>query len=175
MKTDVLIIGGGAVGASVAYFLGLLEPGVDVTVVERDSSYQFASTPLASGGVRRLFSLPENIELSNFSIPFFEEFPSTMAVNGEPAEIGFKKNGYLALSARLGSGEQIQAEHFVNAAGAWAKNVCAMLDVDAPIEPLRRFEHYFKSREPIEPLPYIKDPDRLAFRPEGQGYSGGLP
>ena len=88
MKTDVLIIGGGAVGASVAYFLGLLEPGVDVTVVERDSSYQFASTPRASGGVRRLFSLPENIELSNFSIRFFEDFPTTMALNGEPAESG---------------------------------------------------------------------------------------
>ena len=266
MKTDVLIIGGGAVGASVAYFLGLLEPGVDVTVVERDSSYEFASTPRASGGVRRLFSLPENIELSNFSIPFFEEFPTTMALNGEPAEIGFNKNGYLfivpptglgvlkrnfdrqqsmgcnviwlepdalhekfpsmnvsdlgagvhspddgwldphsvlmgfrrkaaamgthfmtdevtglewsgnvVLSAKLGSGEQVQAEHFVNAAGAWAKNVCAMVDVDAPIEPLRRFEHYFESREPIEPLPYIKDPERLAFRPEGRGYSGGVP
>ncbi len=266
MKTDVLIIGGGAVGASVAYFLGLLEPGVDVTVVERDSSYQFASTPRASGGVRRLFSLPENIELSNFSIPFFEEFPTTMALNGEPAKIGFKKNGYLfivpptglgvlkrnfdrqqsmgcnviwlepdalhekfpsmnvsdlgagvhspddgwldphsvlmgfrrkaaamgthfttdevtglewsgnvVLSAKLGSGEQVQAEHFVNAAGAWAKNVCAMVDFDAPIEPLRRFEHYFESQEPIEPLPYIKDPERLAFRPEGRGYSGGLP
>src|SRR5712692_520115 len=266
MKTDVLIIGGGAVGASVAYVLALLDPGVDVTVVERDSSYQFASTPRASGGVRRLFSLPENIELSNFSIPFFEEFPTTMALNGEPAEIGFKKNGYLFIvppaglgvlkrnfdrqqsmgcnvvwlepdalhekfpsmnvsdlgagvhspddgwldphsvlmgfrrkaaamgthfttdevtglewsgnvvrSAKLGSGEQVQAEHFVNAAGAWAKNVCAMVDVDAPIEPLRRFEHYFESREPIEPLPYIKDPERLAFRPEGRGYSGGLP
>src|SRR5205823_922124 len=29
--------------------------------------------------------------------------------------------------------------------------------------------------EPIEPLPYIKDLDRLAFRPEGRGYSGGVP
>src|SRR3954464_1071257 len=95
MKTNVLVIGGGAVGASVAYFLKLLEPAVDVTVVERDASYEFASTPRASGGVRRLFSLPENIELSNFSIPFFEQFAQTMAVDGEPAEIGFKKNGYL--------------------------------------------------------------------------------
>ena len=50
-----------------------------------------------------------------------------------------------------------------------------MVDVGTPIEPLRRFEHYFESREPIEPLPYIKDPERLAFRPEGRGYSGGLP
>ena len=30
-----------------------------------------------------------------------------------------------------------------------------------PITPLRRFEHYFESEEPIEPLPYLKNPERL--------------
>jgi FAD-dependent oxidoreductase domain-containing protein 1 len=79
MRTDVLVIGGGAIGAAVAYFVRLLEPGTEVTVVERDSSYKLASTPRASGGVRRLFSLAENIELSNFSIPFFDAFSDTMA------------------------------------------------------------------------------------------------
>src|SRR5262249_42694799 len=74
------------------------------------------------------------------------------------------------VAARLKSGERIEATHFVNAAGAWAKEICTMLDFKVPIEPLRRFEHYFESEEPIEPLPYLKD--RLAFRPEGKGYSG---
>ena len=64
-------------------------------VVERDPTYGQASTPRASGGVRRLFSLPENIALSNFSIPFFESFAETMAVDSDRAEIGFKKGGYL--------------------------------------------------------------------------------
>lgn len=50
-----------------------------------------------------------------------------------------------------------------------------MLGFTVPIEPLRRFEHYFESEDPIEPLPYLKDPERLAFRPEGRGYSGGVP
>jgi glycine/D-amino acid oxidase-like deaminating enzyme len=50
-----------------------------------------------------------------------------------------------------------------------------MADVKVPIEPLRRYEHFFVSQEPIEPLPYIKDPERLAFRPEGRGYTGGVP
>lgn len=266
MKTDVAIIGGGAIGSAVAYYLKAEAPGLDVTVVERDPTYSLASTPRASGGVRRLFSLPENIELSNYSIPFFENFAETMSVNGTPAEIGFKKNGYLFIvppsardmlrenyeterglgcnlvwlepdelktkfpsmyvddlgaavhspddgwldphsvlmgfrkkaqslgavflaedvtgmerqgsrvtAARLGSGESVEAEHFVNAAGAWAKDICAMLGFSVPIEPLRRFEHYFETEEPIEPLPYLKDPDRLAFRPEGKGYSGGVP
>src|SRR5258706_8094555 len=95
MRTDVVVVGGGAVGAAVAYFVRLLDPGTEVCVIERDPTYALASTPRASGGVRRLFSLPENIRLSQYSIPFFEQFETAMAVDGEPAPIGFKKNGYL--------------------------------------------------------------------------------
>jgi FAD-dependent oxidoreductase domain-containing protein 1 len=266
MKTDVLIIGGGAIGSAVAYCLKVAQPGCRVTVAERDPTYGQASTPRASGGVRRLFSLPENIALSNFSIPFFESFAETMAVDGDRAEIGFKKGGYLFIvppsardtlkqnletqrslgahvvwlepdalkhkypsmnvsdlgaavyspddgwldpysvlqgfrkkarslgadylaeavvaldrtatrvtKARLGSGLEIEAEWFVNAAGAWAKDICAMLGISVPIEPLRRYEHYFECEDEIEPLPYLKDTARLAFRPEGKGYSGGVP
>ena len=50
-----------------------------------------------------------------------------------------------------------------------------MAGVTIPIEPLRRFEHFFECQDPSEPLPYIKDTRRLAFRPEGSGYSGGVP
>jgi len=266
MRSDIVVIGGGAIGAAVAYFVRLVDPSTEVLVVERDPSYGLASTLRASGGVRRLFSLPENIELSKYSIGFFEDFADTMAIEGEPADIGLKKNGYLFIvplaqrdvlrsnfetqrtlgcnvawlepesvkdrfpsmnvddlgaavlspddgwldphsllmgfrskarsmgaefiadevtglvrqgasvtAAELRSGERIEASHFVNAAGAWAKEICAMVDVQVPIEPLRRYEHFFVSQEPIEPLPYIKDPERLAFRPEGRGYTGGVP
>src|SRR6266516_6715846 len=88
--------------------------------------------------------------------------------------VGLVRNGKSVTTAQLKSGQQIEASHFVNAAGAWAKDICAMLDIHVPIEPLRRFEHYFESQDPIEPLPYIKDTQRLAFRPEGNGYSGAL-
>lgn len=266
---DVLVIGGGAVGAAVAYSLRTADPSVAVTVVERDPTYELASTPRAAGGVRRLFSLPENIELSRYSIDFFADFPTLMAVNGAPSEVGFHRNGYLFIvppdgvgmlranhdtqtrlgcnvvwltpeetkdrypsmyvgdlgaavlspddgwldphavlmglrnkarslgatfvadevvgldhtnhtvtGARLASGRRISAEQVVNAAGAWAKDVCAMVDVDVPVTPLKRYEHYFACQDPIEPLPYLKDTQRLAFRPEGPGgcgYSGGVP
>src|SRR5438874_9598151 len=95
MRTDVVVIGGGAIGAAVAYFLKLLDPSTLVSVVERDPTYSHSSTPRASGGIRRLFSLPENIELSNYSIAFFDEFAQTMALDGVKADIGLKKNGYL--------------------------------------------------------------------------------
>jgi glycine/D-amino acid oxidase-like deaminating enzyme len=235
-------------------------------VIERDPTYSLASTPRASGGVRRLFSLPENIQLSQYSIPFFERFATSMAVDDEPALIGFKKNGYLfivppgahdtlranfeaqeregvrvtwlepseiaakfpsmmvddlgagvqspddgwldphsvlqgfrrkarslgaefisdevvgidverglARSVTLKSGISIATDAVINAAGAWAKEICAMVGWTVPIEPMRRYEHYFEAAEPIEPLPYIKDVNRLAFRPEGKGYSGGVP
>jgi FAD-dependent oxidoreductase domain-containing protein 1 len=266
MRTDVAVIGGGAIGAAVAYYLKALEPGTEVSVIERDPTYERASTPRSSGGVRRLFSLPENIDLSTYSIDFFGRFAETMATDGVRAEIGLATNGYLFIvppsdvdvlkrnfdtqqrlgcnvtwlepdelkqrfpsmtvsdlgaavhspddgwldphgvlmgfrnkaramgaqfladevvglirqgrsvtAALLRSGRRIEASHFVNAAGAWAKEVCAMVDVTVPIAPLRRFEHYFESQDPIEPLPYIKDTRRLAFRPEGAGYSGGVP
>src|SRR2546421_12764375 len=93
VDTDVLIIGGGAIGAAVAYFVKLLDAGAEVAVVERDPTYELASTPRATGGVRRLFSLPENVALSQYSIGFFEEFPTIMAVDGGPAGIGLRKHG----------------------------------------------------------------------------------
>ncbi|KAF0175042.1 MAG: FAD dependent oxidoreductase [Rhodobacteraceae bacterium] len=36
MKTDVAIISGGAIGASVAYYLKTMNPSLSVTVIERD-------------------------------------------------------------------------------------------------------------------------------------------
>lgn len=94
-STDVLVVGGGAIGASIAYFLRNWPSPPHVTVVERDPTYANASTPRASGGVRRLFSGPENIKLSNFSIAFFERFREDMAIDGELAKINYRNGGYL--------------------------------------------------------------------------------
>src|SRR4030081_1143715 len=97
MRTDIVVIGGGAVGAAVAYFLKLLDPSTQVSVVERDPTYSQASTPRGSGGVRRPYSLPENIELSKFSMTFFDHFAETMALHGERPNIGLKKHRHLFL------------------------------------------------------------------------------
>jgi L-2-hydroxyglutarate oxidase LhgO len=50
-RSDVVLIGGGTVGVAVAYFVKLLDPSVQVSVVGRDPTYSQASTPRGSGGV----------------------------------------------------------------------------------------------------------------------------
>jgi glycine/D-amino acid oxidase-like deaminating enzyme len=91
---DVAIIGGGAIGCAAAYFLK--QRGVDrVCVIEPDPTYALAATPLATGGCRRLFSCPENILMSMFSIDFDKQFARHVAVEGEAPDPQWKEQGYL--------------------------------------------------------------------------------
>ena len=82
--------------------------------------------------------------------------------------------GKAVRSAILRSGARVTASSFVNAAGAWSAEVGAMAGMPLPISPLRRFEHYFTCGNPVERLPYVKDVQRMAFRSEGAGFSGGV-
>lgn len=77
-------------------------------------------------------------------------------------------------SLKLDSGAVVQAENFVNAAGAWSAEIASMAGMKLPISPMKRFEHYFTAGSPMESLPYVKDTARMAFRSEGRGFSGGL-
>lgn len=93
-KFDAAIIGAGVIGSAAAYFMK--RAGVDrVCIIEPDPTYSKAATPLATGGCRRLFSRPENIEMSKMSIDFFKQFAEHVAVNCEAQELGWKEYGYL--------------------------------------------------------------------------------
>lgn len=96
------------------------------------------------------------------------------AVYIEDKVVGAEYSAGQALAVKLESGRRIDAEAFVNCAGAWSGRVAGMFDMPLPISPMRRFEHYFTAGNPIEKLPYVKDLSRLAFRSEGNGFSGGL-
>src|SRR5690625_5756702 len=67
-KTDLIIIGGGVIGSSIAYHL--LKDGFngEITVFEKDRLYEFASTPRSAGGIRQLFTTPINIQISRYSL-----------------------------------------------------------------------------------------------------------
>ncbi len=92
---DVVIVGGGVMGSSVAYHLLKYEPKIRVAVVEKDPTYSRASTPLCLGGVRIQFSLKENIQISQYAMECFSRFEEEMAIDGERPFIGYRQAGYL--------------------------------------------------------------------------------
>lgn len=91
---EVAIIGGGAIGCAAAF--ALKSAGVErVCVIEPDPTYAKAATPVATGGCRRLFALPENIRMSQYSIDFFKDFARHVAVDGHAPDVQWKEWGYL--------------------------------------------------------------------------------
>jgi sarcosine oxidase subunit beta len=88
-SADVVIIGGGIVGASIAYQLTLAGCR-NVAILERESSQGKGSTGKSMGGVRAQFSGAESIRMSLYSIPFFRDFEQNL---GHPS--GYRAQGYL--------------------------------------------------------------------------------
>ncbi len=86
---EVVIIGGGIVGASVAYHLTAAGCR-DVLVIERETQQGKGSTGKSMGGVRAQFSTPVNIQMSLYAIPFYASFDERL---GHPA--GYRPQGYL--------------------------------------------------------------------------------
>ncbi len=93
-SAEVIIIGGGIVGSSIAYHL--TEAGcTNVLVLERETSQGKGSTGKSMGGVRAQFATPVNIRMSMYSIPFFAAFEETM---GHPS--GYRPQGYLFVATK---------------------------------------------------------------------------
>jgi sarcosine oxidase subunit beta len=91
---DVVIIGGGIVGSSIAWHL--THAGCkNVLVIERESSQGKGSTGKSMGGVRAQFSTPVNIQMSLYSIPFYARFEEVV---GHPAD--YRPQGYLFLATK---------------------------------------------------------------------------
>ncbi len=96
-RADVVIVGGGVVGCSVAYHLLTEGFGVRVVVVERDPAYTRASSALAMGGIRQQFSSALNVSMVQTSLPFWRDFDERMARAGHAARANFRQRGYLFL------------------------------------------------------------------------------
>lgn len=107
--TDIVIVGGAIVGASVAWFLR--EEGFtgSIAVIERDSGFATSSTTLSAASIRQQFSLAENIRLSRFTLGFFRELKDRF---GPDADISFRERGYLMLASAQGL-PVLEASHAV--------------------------------------------------------------
>ena len=102
-NSDVVIIGGGVIGSAIAYFLAANPAAPSaITVIERDPTYETASTPRSAGGIRQQFSNPENIEIGLFGHHFVTNLAEYLSVDGECPDPGFREGGYLFLAGPEG-------------------------------------------------------------------------
>ena len=260
-RCDVLIVGGALWGCATAYHLLSRDPGVRVTIVERDATFEHAASALSTAGVRILFSQEESIRMSQYGHEFYGNFAELMGLEENPLPLAFHRNGYLftagsaeqsadmeenfriqsslgcdvrlldsaavkrqwpsmvaddiacaawspgdgwidpwgaltglfrkvkALGAtyrqaevtgierdgnkisavRLADGGRIEADIFLNAAGAWGPVLCEMVGMKVPVAPLPRQQFYFETDVTLEPFPLVRDHFGAGFRPEGQG------
>lgn len=255
---DIIIIGGGVIGSSIAYHL--LNDGFDgtVAILEKDPTYEYASTPRSMGGIRQQFSTEINIRICLYGIRAIENFDEEMAVEGESAQSNYRPRGYLFLAGdrnyetlqknhhlqqslgveaeflspeevkrviphinvdeirggylgkragymdpfgilqgylrkarflkadyvseqvvdilqresrvcgvRTASGDTLEAEAVVIAAGPWAAEVAAMAGTELPIEPKPQMAFCFDPAEKFDyDLPFVFDPEGFWFRHE---------
>jgi len=86
-RPQILILGGGILGSSVAWHLSRGASG-EITVIDLDLAGNFSSSELNAGGCRATWWHPLNVELSQFSINFYKDIAD---------EIQFFQKGYLFL------------------------------------------------------------------------------
>jgi len=115
LSGHVVVIGGGVMGSALAYWLTRLDPSVRVTVVERDPSYEYASSALSAASIRQQFSTPVNIRISQASIAFLRNAADELGCNDEVPDITLREHGYLYLAAADGAA-QLRAAHTVQKA-----------------------------------------------------------
>jgi len=265
LSSQVVIVGGGVIGSSIAYFLRASDPTVSVTVIERDPSYARSSSALSAASIRQQFSTPLSIQMSLYGIEFLRNIGELLEVDGNRPSIDLHEGGYLflatpagdatlrenhalqtslgadinlmdrqtlkarfpwlnvedlvsgafgesgegwfdgyglvqalrkkaqSLGARYvaadvtgvvregrkithviaGNGERYPCDTVVNAAGAWARKIAGMMDIDIPVFARRRSIFNVSSPARLQACPLLIDPTGVYFRPEGKTYICG--
>jgi glycine/D-amino acid oxidase-like deaminating enzyme len=97
LSRTVVVIGGGAMGSSIAWHLAGSGFDGEIVVVERDPTYARASSALSASSIRQQFSTPLNIHLSRYGIGFLRRAKELLDV-----DLGLKEPGYLFLASPAG-------------------------------------------------------------------------
>lgn len=97
-SADVVIVGGGIVGASVAYHLRADGFTGRVLVVDRDLTHMRAATAASMGGVRTQYCVASNLAMARYGLEFFAGFDETLAGSWGRPRSHFRRAGYLMLA-----------------------------------------------------------------------------
>lgn len=103
LSPDIIIIGAGIIGLSIAYHLLQRDPELEITVLEKDALLGLGSTGKGTGGINYLFRSSRLRRLSLLSREFFATFDSVFA-----APCWYKEKGYLILADNEGLWNQLQ-------------------------------------------------------------------
>lgn len=91
VAAEVVVIGGGVMGASTAYHLAL-RGCTDVVLLEKQPFFGLGATGRCAGGIRYQFSTAVNIQLSLLSLPMLDRFEEETG-----QAIDLRRCGYLFL------------------------------------------------------------------------------
>ncbi|KQB95806.1 FAD-dependent oxidoreductase [Loktanella sp. 1ANDIMAR09] len=113
---DVVIVGGAIYGSAVAWFL-TDNPDFDgsILVIERDPTYEFASTSHTNSCIRQQFSEEINVRISQFAVDYIKNFRARMGGDARIPQPLIHSFGYLYLAdnegfaAALREAQKIQA------------------------------------------------------------------
>src|SRR5512134_138232 len=89
---DIVIIGGGVMGASAAYHLA--KRGIkNIVLLEKEECFGTGATGRCAGGVRYQFSTEINVRLSLESLPMLECFKEEIG-----QDVNYRQCGYLLVA-----------------------------------------------------------------------------
>ena len=90
-SADLVVIGGGIVGAATAFFAA--RAGLSTVILEKRPALCTLTTPVSTGAFRLQFDNPEEIALVREGVELFERFAELAELPGY--DIGLKQQGYL--------------------------------------------------------------------------------
>jgi FAD-dependent oxidoreductase domain-containing protein 1 len=112
-RFDVVIVGGGIMGSSIAYWLAA-NSGFhgSIAVVEKDPTYKFSTTARSNSCIRMQFSTALNIEISKVGIDFIQNVGRYLTVDGDAApDVSFRECGYLFIATSAQGWATLRKNH----------------------------------------------------------------
>lgn len=108
---DIVIVGGAVYGSSIAWWLsGRSDFDGRILVVERDQTYEYASTSHTNSCMRQQFTAKINVQISQFAADFVKNMRGHYGGDERVPDLPIQSYGYLYLA-----GDETAAKHLSDA------------------------------------------------------------